>query len=159
MLICDKGYAGREFAGAAADLGVVVVRPARRIKQLQRGSSTTLKLPVISTVTAAGPDEPGAPSRGLVATADHSPAAHQWPFIRVRRPARSSSSVGLAAHRRPLGTTCGPAISDRCPASSSVSKELGALASQDTRWSASGTTLTNRYLSASMGCAKSSRFS
>ena len=32
VLICDKGYAGREFAGAAADLGVVVVRPARRIK-------------------------------------------------------------------------------------------------------------------------------
>ena len=29
VLICDKGYAGREFAGAAADLGVVVVRPAR----------------------------------------------------------------------------------------------------------------------------------
>ena len=29
-LVCDKGYAGREFAGAAADLGVLVVRPARR---------------------------------------------------------------------------------------------------------------------------------
>ncbi len=29
VLICDKGYAGREFADAAADLGVVVVRPAR----------------------------------------------------------------------------------------------------------------------------------
>jgi len=28
LLICDKGYAGREFA-AAADLGVAVARPAR----------------------------------------------------------------------------------------------------------------------------------
>ena len=30
MLICDKGYAGREFALAAADLGATVVRPKRR---------------------------------------------------------------------------------------------------------------------------------
>jgi hypothetical protein len=30
LLVCDKGYAGREFAGAAADLGVVVVHPARK---------------------------------------------------------------------------------------------------------------------------------
>jgi transposase len=30
VLICDKGYAGRAFAKAAADLGVTVVRPARR---------------------------------------------------------------------------------------------------------------------------------
>ena len=30
LLVCDKGYAGREFAGAAADLGVVVVRPLRK---------------------------------------------------------------------------------------------------------------------------------
>ena len=30
MLVCDKGYAGRDFAQAAADLGVMVVRPARR---------------------------------------------------------------------------------------------------------------------------------
>ncbi len=29
-LVADKGYAGREFAGTAADLGVLVVRPARR---------------------------------------------------------------------------------------------------------------------------------
>ena len=29
LLICDKGYAGREFAAAAADLGVAVARPAR----------------------------------------------------------------------------------------------------------------------------------
>jgi hypothetical protein len=28
--ICDKGYAGRAFAGAAAALGVVVARPARK---------------------------------------------------------------------------------------------------------------------------------
>ena len=30
MLVCDKGYAGREFAAAAADLGVTVARPARK---------------------------------------------------------------------------------------------------------------------------------
>ena len=30
VLVADKGYAGREFAGAAADLGVIVVRPARK---------------------------------------------------------------------------------------------------------------------------------
>jgi transposase len=30
VLICDKGYAGRAFAKAAADLGVTVARPARR---------------------------------------------------------------------------------------------------------------------------------
>ena len=30
VLVCDKGYAGREFAGAAAEHGVLVVRPARR---------------------------------------------------------------------------------------------------------------------------------
>jgi Transposase DDE domain len=30
VLVCDKGYAGREFASGAADLGVLVVRPARK---------------------------------------------------------------------------------------------------------------------------------
>jgi len=30
VLICDKGYAGREFAAGAADLEVVVARPARK---------------------------------------------------------------------------------------------------------------------------------
>ena len=30
VLICDKGYAGREFALAAADLGATVVRPKRK---------------------------------------------------------------------------------------------------------------------------------
>jgi hypothetical protein len=30
VLVCDKGYAGRAFASGAADLGVLVVRPARR---------------------------------------------------------------------------------------------------------------------------------
>lgn len=30
LLVCDKGYAGREFAAGAADLDVVVVRPARK---------------------------------------------------------------------------------------------------------------------------------
>jgi hypothetical protein len=29
VLVCDKGYAGREFAAAAAELEVLVVRPAR----------------------------------------------------------------------------------------------------------------------------------
>ena len=30
VLICDKGYAGREFAAAVAELGATVVRPARK---------------------------------------------------------------------------------------------------------------------------------
>ena len=30
LLVCDKGYAGREFAARAAGLGVLVVRPRRR---------------------------------------------------------------------------------------------------------------------------------
>jgi Transposase DDE domain len=30
LLVCDKGYAGREFAAGAADLGVSVARPARK---------------------------------------------------------------------------------------------------------------------------------
>jgi Transposase DDE domain len=30
VLVCDKGYAGREFAAGAAEQGVLVVRPARR---------------------------------------------------------------------------------------------------------------------------------
>ena len=30
VLLCDKGYAGRAFAAGAADLGVLVVRPARK---------------------------------------------------------------------------------------------------------------------------------
>jgi hypothetical protein len=30
VLVCDKGYAGREFAAGAADLHVLVVRPVRR---------------------------------------------------------------------------------------------------------------------------------
>jgi hypothetical protein len=30
VLVCDKGYAGREFAASAAEHGVVVVRPARK---------------------------------------------------------------------------------------------------------------------------------
>lgn len=30
VLVCDKGYAGREFAAGAAELEVLVVRPARR---------------------------------------------------------------------------------------------------------------------------------
>jgi len=30
VLVCDKGYAGREFASGAADLGVLVVRPQRK---------------------------------------------------------------------------------------------------------------------------------
>jgi len=30
VLVCDKGYAGREFAAGAADLDVVVARPARK---------------------------------------------------------------------------------------------------------------------------------
>ena len=29
-IVCDKGYAGREFALSVADLGAVIVRPARR---------------------------------------------------------------------------------------------------------------------------------
>jgi transposase len=29
LLICDKGYAGREFAAAVAETGATVVRPAR----------------------------------------------------------------------------------------------------------------------------------
>ena len=29
-IVCDKGYAGREFAAAVAELGATVVRPARR---------------------------------------------------------------------------------------------------------------------------------
>ena len=29
-IVCDKGYAGREFADAVATLGATVVRPARR---------------------------------------------------------------------------------------------------------------------------------
>jgi hypothetical protein len=32
VLVCDKGYAGREFTAGAADLDVVVVRPARKDK-------------------------------------------------------------------------------------------------------------------------------
>ena len=30
LLVCDKGYAGRELAAGAADLGVAVVRPRRK---------------------------------------------------------------------------------------------------------------------------------
>jgi len=30
VLICDKGYAGREFAAAVAEMGALVVRPARK---------------------------------------------------------------------------------------------------------------------------------
>ena len=30
VLVCDKGYAGRDFAAAAAEMGVLVVRPARK---------------------------------------------------------------------------------------------------------------------------------
>jgi Transposase DDE domain len=30
LLICDKGYAGREFAAAVAELGALVARPARK---------------------------------------------------------------------------------------------------------------------------------
>jgi hypothetical protein len=30
VLVCDKGYAGREFAASAGELGVLVVRPVRR---------------------------------------------------------------------------------------------------------------------------------
>ena len=30
VLVCDKGYAGRDFAAAVAELGVLVVRPARK---------------------------------------------------------------------------------------------------------------------------------
>jgi hypothetical protein len=30
VLVCDKGYAGREFAAGAADLGVTVARPKRK---------------------------------------------------------------------------------------------------------------------------------
>ena len=30
VLVCDKGYAGREFAASAAEQGVLVVRPVRR---------------------------------------------------------------------------------------------------------------------------------
>ena len=30
VLLCDKGYAGRDFAAAAAELGALVVRPARK---------------------------------------------------------------------------------------------------------------------------------
>jgi hypothetical protein len=30
VLVCDKGYAGRDFAAEAGDLGVTVARPARR---------------------------------------------------------------------------------------------------------------------------------
>jgi hypothetical protein len=30
VLVCDKGYAGREFAASAAELDVLVVRPARK---------------------------------------------------------------------------------------------------------------------------------
>ena len=30
VLVCDKGYAGREFAASAAEHGVLVVRPARK---------------------------------------------------------------------------------------------------------------------------------
>ena len=36
VLVCDKGYAGRKFAAAAADLGVTVVRP-RRADERGRG--------------------------------------------------------------------------------------------------------------------------
>jgi len=36
VLICDKGYAGREFAAAVADLGATVVRP-RRADEAGRG--------------------------------------------------------------------------------------------------------------------------
>jgi hypothetical protein len=28
-IVCDKGYAGREFASAVAELGAVILRPAR----------------------------------------------------------------------------------------------------------------------------------
>lgn len=35
-LVCDKGYAGREFAAGAAELGVLVVRP-RRLDEPGRG--------------------------------------------------------------------------------------------------------------------------
>ena len=30
VLVCDKGYAGRDFAARAAEQGVLVVRPARK---------------------------------------------------------------------------------------------------------------------------------
>ena len=30
MLVCDKGYAGRDFAAAVAELGALLVRPARK---------------------------------------------------------------------------------------------------------------------------------
>ena len=30
LLICDKGYAGRDFAASVAELGALVVRPARK---------------------------------------------------------------------------------------------------------------------------------
>jgi len=30
VLVCDKGYAGREFAASAAEQGVLIVRPQRR---------------------------------------------------------------------------------------------------------------------------------
>lgn len=35
-LVCDKGYAGREFAAAAAKLGVTVVRPLRKDESGER---------------------------------------------------------------------------------------------------------------------------
>jgi hypothetical protein len=37
IVVCDKGYAGRDFAAAVADLGGCVVRPARRDEPERKG--------------------------------------------------------------------------------------------------------------------------
>ena len=57
-VVCDKGYAGREFAGMVAALGTRVVRPARRNEPDQ------LALAACGSVS----HELGCPSRAIVDT-------------------------------------------------------------------------------------------
>ena len=131
-LVCDKGYAGREFAAGAAKLGVLVVRPRRARTSRARGphlapirqriESYLLDLQGPAHAGASRCPDHGRSSRAYPAALPlpgclHQPQPPAWQaepgsrrLLRLRLRAWNQSSSGRAVCRRARGLTARPGI-------------------------------------------------
>jgi len=102
VLLCDKGYAGRDFAAAAAELGALVVRPARK-DEPGHGPHLAPVRPRLESLFWTGKD--------LLTLERHGPvpwpgcASASWRASSASRPA-SASSTRLGRPSRALVDYC-----------------------------------------------------
>ena len=101
-IVCDKGYAGREFAAAVAQLGATIVRPARKDEAATAHS--------ISPRSANESSRSSSPAKTCSHSNATEPAHHETstPASRPdcsRSPPASASTTNSAAHAAQSPTT------------------------------------------------------